>query len=195
MQSRNVNLKSILKNRGLASGYSFRGKIQHIHNGGVRIIQLKDFINEYTAIGEERFLIAEENIKPKYYLETGDILFIAKGTNNFAVVFEELDDLPTIASSALFVIKVNQKIASPEYVAWYINQSLVQNYFKTNEAGTYVTSINKTTIEEIPIALPSLKLQNQIARISLLYKKEKSILAEVTALKDALITHQLLNTL
>ena len=94
-----------------------------------------------------------------------------------------------------FVIKVDQKIASPEYVAWYINQSLVQNYFKTNEAGTYVTSINKTTIEEIPIALPSLKLQNQIARISLLHKKEKSIIAEVTALKDTLITNQLLKTL
>jgi len=189
MQTKNVNLKSILKKGGLASGYSFRGKIQHIYNGGVRIIQLKDFINDYTAIGEECFLIAAEKIKPKYYLETGDILFIAKGTNNFAVVFEQLDDLPTIASSALFVIKVDKKIASPEYVAWYINQSLVQNYFKTNEAG------NKTTIEEIPIALPSLNLQKQIATISLLYKKEKSILAEVTALKDTLITNQLLNTL
>ena len=195
MQTKKINLKSILKKGGLSSGYSFRGKIQHIHNGGVRIIQLKDFVNEYTAIGEECFLIAGEKIKSKYYLETGDILFIAKGTNNFALVFEQLDDLPTIASSALFVIKVDKKIASPEYVAWYINQSLVQNYLKTNEAGTYVTSINKTTIEGIPIALPPLNLQNKIATISLLHKKEKNILTEVTALKHTLITNQLLNTL
>ena len=195
MQTKIVELRSILKKGGLTSGYSFRGKIHNIHNGGVRIIQLKDFINEYTAIGEECFLIAAENIKPKYFLENGNILFTAKGTNNFALVFEQLGDTPTIASSALFVIKVDEEIANPHYIAWYINQNTVQNYFRTNEAGTYVTSINKSTIEGIPIALPSLALQKQIAQVARLHKKEKSILTEVTALKDSLITNQLLNKL
>ena len=48
MQSKKVILKSILSYQGLTSGYSFRGKIKHIHNGGVRVIQLKDFEDNYT---------------------------------------------------------------------------------------------------------------------------------------------------
>ena len=166
MQSKIVALKSILTYKGLSSGYSFRGKIKHVHNGGVRVIQLKDFENDYTTIGNDCYLVDSETIKNKYYLETGNILFTSKGTNNFAIVFEDIDDTPTIASSALFVLKVDESLANPYFVAWYMNQSKVQNYFQTNEAGTYNTSINKTTLEETPIALPSLETQ---AKICLLY--------------------------
>lgn len=195
MQSKSVILKSILAKEGLSSGYSVRGKIAHINDGGVRIVQLKDFENDYTAIGDKCFLMNAEKIKSKYYLENGNVLFIAKGTNNYAVVFEARDNIPTIASSALFVIKVDKKIADPHYIAWYINQSKVQNYLKTNEAGTYVTNINKKTVEEIPVALPSLQVQNRIARITGLHLQEKRLKAEITDLKNKLITNQLLNIL
>lgn len=195
MQNKVVELKSILQEKGISSGYSFRGKIHHHADGGIRVIQLKDFINNYTAIGNECVLIPADKIKHKYHLENGDILFIAKGTNNYAVVYRAVDDIPTMASSALFVIKVNQKVADPHYVAWYINQNPVQNYLKTNETGTYVTSINKTAIENIPIKLPSISLQKQIARLAQLHKQEKQLSAKITNLKDSLITHQLLNIL
>lgn len=195
MQNKVVELKSILQEKGISSGYSFRGKIHHYADGDIRVIQLKDFIDDYTAIGNECILIPIDKIKPKYHLKNGDILFIAKGTNNYALVFTTIDDIPTIASSALFVLKVNKKIADPQYVAWYINQNPVQNYLKTNESGTYVTSINKTAIENIPIKLPSISLQKQIARLAQLHKQEKQLSAKITNLKDSLITHQLLNIL
>ena len=195
MQSKIVNLKSILSYQGLSSGYSFRGKIKHVHNGGVRVIQLKDFENNYTSIGGDSYLIDSDKIKSKYYLELDDVLFIAKGTNNFAVVFKGLDDIPTIASSALFVLKVNKDLANPDFIAWYINQSKVQNYFKTNEAGTYNTSINKTTLEETPIALPSLEVQTKIATIAKLSNQEQSLSNKIKELKNKLTTTQLLNTL
>ena len=86
-------------------------------------------------------------------------------------------------------------MAAPQYIAWYINQHSVQNYFKTNEAGTYVTSINKTAIEGIPIMLPSLQIQKQIAKVAHLHLKEMQLTNEISALKDKLITNQLLNTL
>tara|TARA_R110002072_G_scaffold24847_6_gene83952 strand:- start:273 stop:860 length:588 start_codon:yes stop_codon:yes gene_type:complete len=195
MQSKKVILKSILSYQGLTSGYSFRGKIKHIHNGGVRVIQLKDFEDNYTYIGNDCYLVDSDMIKSKYYLESGDILFTGKGTNNFAIVFKSTEDTPTIASSALFVIKVDQNIANPNYVAWYINQSKVQNYFKTNEAGTYNTSINKTTLEETPITLPSLEVQTKIARIANLHNQELALSNKIRELKNKLTTTQLLNVL
>ena len=195
MQNKNEILKSILSYQGLTSGYSFRGKIKHLHNGGVRVIQLKDFEENYTCIGDECYLVDSDMIKSKYYLESGDILFTAKGTNNFAIVFKNRDDTPTIASSALFVIKVDQNIANPNFVAWYINQSKVQNYFKTNEAGTYNTSINKTTLEETPIVLPSLEVQSKIAKIANLHNQELALSNKIIELKNKLTITQLLNSL
>jgi restriction endonuclease S subunit len=195
MQSKIVNLKSILNYQGLSSGYSFRGKIKHVHNGGVRVIQLKDFEDNYTYLGNDCYLVDSDKIKSKYYLEPGDILFTGKGTNNFALVFKSKDDIPTIASSALFVIKVDNSVANPKFVAWYINQSKVQNYFKTNEAGTYNTSINKTTLEETPIMLPALEVQNKIAKIANLHNQELALTNKIVELKNKLTTTQLLNIL
>lgn len=195
MQSEIVSLKSILSYKGLSSGYSFRGKIQHIHNGGVRVIQLKDFENDYTVIGQDCTLVEREKIKNKYFLETGDVLFIAKGTNNFSLVFEEIDDTPTIASSALFVLKVDTRLANPFYIAWYLNQTEVQNYFKSNETGTYTKSISKPILEEAPIALPSLETQHKIAQVASLHNKELALSHKIIALKNQLTTTQLLNAL
>lgn len=195
MQSETVILKSILSYQGLASGYSFRGKIKNIHNGGVRVIQLKDFEENHTYIGDDCYLVDSGMIKSKYYLEFGDILFTSKGTNNFALVFKSKDNVPTIASSALFVIKVDESIANPDFVAWYINQSKVQNYFKTNEAGTYNTSINKTTLEETPIVLPPLEVQIKIAKIANLHNQELALSNKIIELKNKLTTTQLLNIL
>ncbi|QYA25602.1 hypothetical protein G3I01_08785 [Gramella sp. MT6] len=195
MQHKVVNLKSILKYQGLSSGYSFRGKIKNTIGGNVRVIQLKDFEGNYTFLGNECYLVDGNKIKSKYYLETDDILFTAKGTNNFALVFKEIDNIPTIASSALFVLKTNKNIAYPQYIAWYINQTKVQNYFKTNEAGSYNTSINKTTLEETPIALPPLELQIKIANIANLNNKELALSNKIIDLKNKLITTQLLSKL
>ena len=195
MQSELVDLKLVLSPQGLSSGYSFRGKIKHVHNGGVRVIQLKDFEDNYTSIGDDCYLINNDKIKSKYYLEVGDVLFIAKGANNFASVFKSIDYIPTIASSAMFVLKVNKNLANPDFIAWYINQTKIQNYFKTNETGTYTTSISKSILEEAPIELPSLEIQAKIATIADLHTKELAIRSEILDLKNKLITTQLLNLL
>lgn len=193
MPSKIVYLKSILSYQGLSSGYSFRGKIKHLHNGDIRVIQLKDFKDNYTSISRDCYFIDSDKIKHKYHLELNDILFIAKGTNNYAFVYKGIDDTPTIASSALFVLKINKDLANPDFVAWYMNQSKVQNYFKTNEAGTYHTSINKTTLEEAPIALPSLAVQSKIAKIANLHNQELALSTKIISLKNKLTTTQLLN--
>ena len=195
MRNKSVILKSILTYNGLSSGHSFRGKIKHIHNGGVRVIQLKDFEENYTIIGNNCVLVGGEKIKTKNYLKDGDVLFTSKGANNFAVPYKEIDKTPTIASSALFVLKINKDLANPDFIAWYINQSKVQNYFKSNESGTYTTSINKTVLEETPIELPSLEKQAKIATIAKLQNRNLTISNQLIELNKKLTTTQLINSL
>ena len=128
-------------------------------------------------------------------LQDGDILFISKGANNFAVTFNKTDSIPTIASSALFVITVDPKVANPRYVAWYINQAPVQSYFKQNEMGTYITSINKKTVEEIPLKLPPIQVQEKLAALAVLATKEQILHNQIKELRGSLIQTLLLKSI
>lgn len=195
MHSQKIKLKTLIKDSGLFSGYSFRGKVLHDSEGTHRVIQLKDFQDNYSSIGQNCVLVDGGKIKPKYLLEDGDILFISKGSNNFSVVYEKKDNVPTISSSSTFVIRLNKNVALPEYVSWYMNQNIVQSYLKQNLMGTYIQNINRPTVEEIPIALPNLETQKRIAKLSDLHNKEQKMLSEIKELRSVLIQQQLLNSI
>jgi hypothetical protein len=59
-------------------------------------------------------------------LKDGDVLFAAKGTKNFAAVFENHNE-PSVASTSFFVIRPTDKKVLPQYLAWFLN-----NYTYTN---------------------------------------------------------------
>lgn len=195
MLSKIILLKSIIKPGGITSGHSFRGKIVGSLNGNLRVVQLKDMDNEYTSIGSDCTLINADEVKKKYYLKKGDILFISKGANNFATVFDLDDEFPSVASSVFYVIKVDLLRVVPHYVAWYINKTIVQQYFQAHAAGTYSLSLNKEVVENIPIQLPSLEIQKRIAKVANLAQKEQYIYKALKEKRDQLIEAQLLKSI
>lgn len=195
MRSEKTLLKRIIIPNGIASGYSFRGKIKGSLSGGLRVVQLKDMENDYSDIGGDCIFIDGSGIKEKYYLEVGDILFISKGANNFAIVYDLKDGVATVASSVFYVIKVDTAKANPYYVAWYINKKKVQQYFTTHASGTYSLSINKEVVEEIPLQLPPMKVQGTIARAAKLAQKEQYIYNALREKRNQLLEAQLLKSL
>ena len=194
MHSKKTLLKDILTYDGLASGYSFRGKIKDNPNGNVKVVQLKNFTNNYTSLDHNYITIDGKDIKDRFYLEDNDILFISKGSNNYAVTYKK-DRQLMIASSALFVIKIDTQYALPDYVAWYINQPPVQNYFELHKLGTYTMSINKKTLENTPLVLPDLNTQKQIATIARLQSREQYLYERIKIVRKKLIQNQLLNSI
>lgn len=195
MMSKKIVLSSIIKPGGIASGYSFRGKINSSPKGNLRVVQLKDTENEYTSIGNDCTLIDAVEVKEKYYLEKGDILFISKGANNYAIVFELEDQFPFVASSVFYIIKVDTLRAEPHYISWYINKTEVQQYFQAHASGTYSLSINKEVVEDIPIQLPSLEIQKKVAKVAKLAQKEQYIYTALKEKRDQLIEVQLLKSI
>ncbi|MDR9374857.1 MAG: hypothetical protein RI565_08325, partial [Schleiferiaceae bacterium] len=63
----------------LFSGYSFRGKVKHLPQGDLAVIQLKDLQEDYSTIGTQLTRVNAEAVKRKYYLQKGDVLFVSKG--------------------------------------------------------------------------------------------------------------------
>jgi restriction endonuclease S subunit len=176
----------------LFSGYSFREKVENEPDGDILVIQMKD-IRNYTVIDAASMTrVKSDDINPKYHLESGDILFICKGSNNFALVYD-LQVPKAIAASAFFVLRADITKVDATYLAWYINQTPVQRYLHDNMAGSYIPNINKATVEGIQIEVPSLEFQKKIVEVERLRKQESYLMTEIIKKRKEMISHDLLN--
>lgn len=185
-------LKSVLYS--ISSGFSFRNKIENDENGDLLVVQLKDLRESYSAIGDNLTKVSSVLIGRNYTLEKGDILFIAKGSNNYALEFDI--NLPNvIASSAFFVLRPDTATVEPGYLAWYLNQGDAQRYFKQNTAGTYIPNINMGTVENMSIEIPSMETQKKVVAIDRLRKRERLLQDEIARKNDVVIQAILLQLL
>lgn len=132
-----------------------------------------------------------EGISEKHLLKDGDVLFAAKGTKNFAAVFENHNE-PSVASTSFFVIRPIDNKLSPQYLAWFLNNHTTQTLLKGQAIGTSIPSISKQVLENLEMPVPDIKTQKAIVEISKLRNKEKSLKQEIETLKDMKINHQLL---
>nr|WP_315167449.1 restriction endonuclease subunit S [uncultured Flavobacterium sp.] len=188
-----MTLNDIIIKEGLFSGYSFREKVEHNPDGHVGIIQMKDIFNDYSSFD---FLnldkVSDILFKDKFYLTKGDILFVSKGINNYAIAINSVP-FPVVASATFFIIRVNKEKILPEYLAWYMNQKEAQNYFSEKKAGTYVPNLNKQDIMELPLKVPPIKTQKAIAKTAKLLNRELAILEKLKTTRKELIQAQLIN--
>lgn len=177
-------LKSVLYS--ISSGFSFRNKIENDENGDLLVVQLKDLEDGYSAIRHNLTKVSSNLVGRSYVLEKGDVLFIAKGSNNYALEFD-LNLSNVIASSAFFVLRPDTATIAPAYLAWYLNQADAQRYLKQNTAGTYVPNINMGTVENMSIQIPTMETQMKIVTIDRLRKRERSLENEISRKNDAVI--------
>lgn len=186
-----VNIKTVLVE--LFSGYSFRTKVENDPKGIIAVVQMKDLGNDYTSINSNLIKVTPSSIPQKYLLKVGDVLFISKGANNYAVIFDK--EFDAVAASAFFILRPDQKKVLPEYLTWYLNQKSVQQYIKDNRAGTYIPNVNKSTIEGIQINLPSMERQRNIANAARLLNTEQLLLKQIAKKRNELINAILLSNI
>ena len=131
----------------------------------------------------------------KHLLQNDDILFAAKGLNNFAVVYHNSIGR-AVASSSFIVIRIselNKNLILPEYLAWYINNSKQVSVFHRAKATTTIPSISISQLSHLEINIPDRHTQGIITSIQHLRSKEKKIIKKLEFLKDQLNHEILLN--
>jgi restriction endonuclease S subunit len=138
--------------------------------------------------------VVAEGISEKHLLKNGDVLFAAKGTKNFAVVFENHNE-PSVASTSFFVIRPSDKKVLPQYLAWFLNNHTTQTLLKGQAIGTSIPSISKQVLENLEITVPCMETQKAILQITKLRNKEKSLKQKIEILKDMKINQQLLKAI
>lgn len=168
-----------------------------IKEGEIVYLQAKHFDENGQLISILHPDLLAESISGKHLLQSGDVLFAAKGTKNFAAWYES-KNLPAVASTSFFVIRLKENAVDkvlPEYLAWYINQPVSQKFLKGNAMGTSIVSISKSVLEELEISIPDLQTQKAILIISYLRISEKKLQQQIETLREKQIQQQIFNTL
>ena len=122
----------------------------------------------------------------KHLLKEGDLLFAAKGLNNFAAVYHSGIG-NAVASSSFIIIKVREEEKQniqPDYLAWFITHNKQIKIMHEQQLGTTIPSISMKQLGELEIDIPSIAIQKKIIAIHQLREKEKKLTARVEEWKD-----------
>lgn len=165
------------------SGKSFRKKPDIITSDGCWLIQMKDVSPE--GLVQQPQSISLNEVSHGQLLNYGDLIFVAKGKYNYAVVYDR--EHPATAVSLFFIIRPNLKQVDPWYLAWFLNSKRGQQYFDKFRMGSSVGNIRKSVLENMEIVLPNLEKQHKVAKLSQLLQHERSLTEKYIEKRELLI--------
>lgn len=159
--------------------------------GDVVYLQAKHFDENGNLQTELYPDIQSDKITSRHMLKVGDVLFAAKGSKNFATVFEK-HNLPAVASTSFFVLRITDPILLPGYLAWFLNHSNTQVLLKNKAKGTSIPSIRKTDLDEMEITIPPIEKQKLIVRLTMLANEEVAVRYQIANLKKKFIEQEII---
>lgn len=163
-------------------------------NGDVVYLQANHFDENGKLVTKLHPDLFISEISQKHFLFPGDIVFAAKGTKNFAAVFEAHNQ-SAVASTSFFVIRLQEEEVIPEYLAWFLNHLETQKYLKSFARGSSMPSISKSVLSELEVPIPDISKQRIILKISNLRRQERRLVSQIDELKEHQIQQQILKAI
>lgn len=142
-------------------------------------------------------MLNEHSLKPAHLLREEDILFAAKGANNFAAVYAA-SIKKAVASSSFIVIRTNsdfKNALAPGFLAWQLNHPTVLEPLKKSAVGSAMPSITIQQLSTVMIQLPSIEKQKIIVSLHELQQKEKELMNRLANLKETFLQQLLINSI
>ena len=170
----------------LSSGHPFRGKIPEKSGSGIYAIQMKDVSPETGVCWGS--VIETELIGKKQpdWLAPGDILFVARGSFNYAVLIEEMGK-QAICAPHFYILRVANPSLMPAFLVWQLNQRPLQKYFDSAAEGSLTKSIRRSILEQAEITVPPLETQHKILGLHKAILQEKKLYTELIRNADKLM--------
>ena len=174
-------------------GFSFRSKLNQNEKGNVSIIQMKDFADGNLINCDYLLKIKDSKIKDSHLVKDKDIIFKSRGLSIESAIALNISG-KVIVAAPLFRIRVNDaNNILPEYLNWYISQGNAQSFFRRMTEGSALKMVNKKSLGDLEVEIPSLEKQKQIIELSTLANKEDAIMKELLNKKKKYISKILLN--
>ncbi len=172
----------------IKAGYQFRDRIMNDPNGEVRVIQMKDVEPDRHIDWDSLIRTKLKKRRTSDLLETGMILFVARGNRNFAVYLNKVPD-KSVCSPHFFQLRVDTNAGViPEFLSWQINQFPAQSYFLKSSEGSGARSIRRGILESLSINIPPLDTQKKIVELDRLMCKEQELYKNLAEKRKLLLT-------
>lgn len=152
---------------------------------------MKDIADTFFVDPANATKVNVDNLKENYQVAAKDIVFRSRGYTNTCSVVTSIS-AATVIAAPLFQIRAKTPEAMPEYLCWLLNQSPAQNYFNKNARGTSVRMIGRDTLENLPVDIPPLEIQQQITAIAKLADREQRLMVKLAERKKTLISEILM---
>jgi hypothetical protein len=168
----------------IRAGYTFRGKIEEDSQGDVYVLQIKDIKGCGGKFPADLPRIHWVGAGQPPVLAAGDIVMPARGEYYEAVVAD--GTLPVVPTSQLFVLHVRNEAVIPEYLCWFLNQSVTRSYFEANRMGTNMPMLTKQVLGELVVVVP-LEKQHRIVALQRLWEQEKRVTEELLRNQETML--------
>lgn len=147
-------------------GQTFRGKAESSgHTDGAKLIQIKDISEGFFGDTDSLPFANVELTKLKVRLTKGDILLPVRGARLEAMSYKPSTESVATTTNQVAVISVNQEIAAPEFILWYLNSELGRATMSRISSGSTVASIKLSDLTSLRLPLPKMPEQQRIADI------------------------------
>lgn len=169
----------------MQTGYQFRGRIEPVEGGTHRVIQPKDIddAGQLRVDGLDR--VTPKRAVESFLVRPGDVLFLARGNRPVAAaVNEPMED--AFLSSFYFLVRPDQKVVRPRYLAWSINVPL-RSQVAVLMQGTHVPQVSIVDFGELMVDLPPLAVQDRIVALDELGRREQQLAEEVARRRAELV--------
>lgn len=187
-------MKKLLREiANVSLGYPFRGKVEVIdssHETAIPVVQLRNCSIDHGIDYTSCAFIESPNKASHYYLQDQDILFAARSSQNYAVLFEKDKACghDYIASLNFFIIRITDGNVLPNFLVWQLNQTICQQYFDKNSEGTAAKNIRRPIMEDLPIAIPDLSTQQNIVKLAQVQNKERQLFSQLIQSNEQIMT-------
>jgi len=185
---RHTTKNSLIKEISEVSSGLYLAAVPH---GDIAYLQMKDLLMEMPE--KTASFVPYSPKLERHLLRKGDLLFAGKGTTYLCKVFDL--DIPAIASTTLYIIRLTSKDILPDYLCWYLNQPTVMAVMKTQQVGTGTPLIHKQVVEDFEIPIPDLETQHRIVELAKLQAKEKELYQAIAEKRQLLINQLIMNKL
>lgn len=158
------------------------------------LIQAKDFDKQRQIRWSNLARFSPIGGTSRYELKLDDVLFLARGQDNFACHIDR-DLKATVVANTFYILRPNQEMVLSPFLAWWLNQTPAQDYIKLRRSGGSLPFISISALLQLEISIPTFEIQNKILELEKLRKQEANLTASLFEKKSVLIEAVSLNAI
>jgi restriction endonuclease S subunit len=115
-------------------------------------------------------------------LAAGELVFQTRGLSYRAAAVPQ-EPPPMVAAGSLFILRPDPSRVIADYLVFFLNLPTTQAVLRQLATGSTIPNLRRSTIEQLPLPLPSLSDQHKLVAVSRLVRQQADIETRLTALR------------